>query len=123
MSGIFEPVHLTWKGHEYTVAADRVMRLIATLEEHVTLADLLSGRPPHARLAMAYADALRYAGAKVSEEEVYEALFQGEEGSRYTAVIQGVLMMMIPPSAVREQEQKAGKEPVKPGKKKGGKDS
>ena len=119
---IFEPVTLTWKGKEYTIEADRVMRLIAKLEEHVTLAELFSGRPPQAKLSMAYAEALRYAGASVTAEDVYGALFQSDEGAEYAAITQGVLMMMIPPSALQETPKHEGKG-KKPGNTKAAKGS
>jgi len=101
----FEPVTFEWDGERYTVAADHVLELIAEIE------DGLRGRGnrnafavltdpagvPLSRLAMAYGNALRYAGAAVTPSDVYLAIEGGmSEGSPDAAlrVQQHVLALM-----------------------------
>lgn len=117
--GIFEPVTLTWQGDEYTVPADRVLGLIASVEEHITLADLgRASSPKLAQLSYAYAAALRYAGAKVTADEVYAACFR-DAASTIQALITALLMLMIPPAELQERMDKAAGDQPTPSKKKG----
>jgi hypothetical protein len=117
--GIFEPVTLTWQGGEYTVPADRVLGLIASVEEHITLADLgRASTPKLAQLSYAYAAALRYAGARVTADEVYAACFR-DTASTVQALITSLLIMMIPPSELQERMEKTADPGAEPSKKKG----
>ena len=106
--GVFDKVELEWKGEKFVVPEGGVLRLIAAIEEHVTLHELTRERGvPLSRLAMAYAAALHHAGAKnVNVDEVYGALFQTDESGTPAAAIQttiqGLLMMMIPPSSMQK---------------------
>jgi len=100
---LFEPVTLTWKGADYTVEADRVMMLIAKIEDVITLGEVASGKPPFAKIAFAYAEALNYAGATVNSEEVYISLF-GDKGMGMTTAVANLLSMMMPPEALRQAE-------------------
>lgn len=98
---IFQPINLKWKGEEYEVAPDRVMQLIAKVEDVITLSEVYTysqrGAAPVAKIAMAYGVALRYAGAKVRDDEVYQGLFaEGGEGA-IPAALNALLSMMIPP--------------------------
>lgn len=74
----FEPVTLSWQEESYTVPADRVFELVGTIEEILMKGDtvpavllLLGGGLPYTRLSRAFGAALRFAGAKVSDEEIY----------------------------------------------------
>lgn len=103
MTGIFEDVSLRWGGHDYRVPPERVMGLIATVEDHVTLADLSrSTSPKLARLSMAYASALRYAGCSATADEVYAACFRDASGT-IPQLINGLLALMIPPQELRDK--------------------
>ncbi len=94
---IFQPVKLTWKGTDYEIPADKVMRLIAEIEDVITISELMSQKgAPLAKLAMGYGAALRYAGAKISDDAVYETLFTDSQAT-VGPCITGLLMMMIPP--------------------------
>ena len=99
---VFEDVTLTWKGDEYTVPSNRVMGLIATIEDHISIAQLYrDGGPPLSKLASAYASALKYAGCRVSNEDVYASCFQ--DGQRIIPeLVAGLLSMMIPPSVLQQ---------------------
>ena len=108
---LFKQVTLTWKGEEYTVPADQVMMMIAKVEDVLTLPELMNpkGRPL-AKIAMAYGTALRHAGAKVRDDEIYAAMFTtGEQASAATDAVNGLLMMMVPPSVVEQPAAKKAK--------------
>lgn len=110
---IFQPVTIIWCDHEYTVPANKVMGLIAEIEEHITIYELSSrANMSLTKLAAGYSAAIRYAGGRVSQEEVYEFLFKDSK-QIIPSVIQGLLMMMVPPNAV---EADATNAEVAPGK-------
>lgn len=115
---VFEEVALKWGGREYKIAPDSIMRLLAQIEEVVTMADLYrystQGRPPLAKLSTAFGMALRHAGAQVSDEEVYAGMFEGggkDVQMRVFNSVQTLLALMIPPSALAAsvEEGAAGK--------------
>lgn len=112
---LFNPVVLTWKGAEYTVPADQIMQMIAKVEDILTLPELMNpkGRPL-AKISMAYGVALRHAGAKATDEEIYAAMFTaGEQAGAAAAAVQGLLMMMVPPSAVEQKQPEKKAKPPK----------
>lgn len=109
----FEDVTLSWKGHDYVVPAKKQLMLIARIEDAlagesglqaVTLLFRREG-PPHSRLAAAFGAALRYAGATVSDEEVYLSIHADiAQGSREQvaakmhAMTIGLLAIISPPT-------------------------
>ncbi len=99
---IFDPVTLTWNGAEHTVAPDRIMGLIARIEEAVLLSEIHAaaqrGGLPLAKIAMAYGAALRYAGARVEDDEVYATFFAGSGGEKIPAAVVALATMMVPPA-------------------------
>lgn len=123
----FEDVKIGWRGEEYTVPANRQMMLIAKIE------DALSGDsgqqalsilfrkegPPYTRLAAAYGAALRHAGAKVSDEDVYLSIMSDlASGSKAdaTRAIQGAVIALLsiispPAAAVVADKEPAEKKP------------
>jgi hypothetical protein len=105
---IFEEITLTWAGADYTIEPNKVMGAIARIEEVITLKELgeyaQKGDAPMAKLAMAFAAVLRYAGARVSEEEVYAAMFSKEGQTSAMASISTLLTMMIPPNAFKQTQ-------------------
>lgn len=109
---VFEPVSLTWRGDEYTVESDKVMMLIAKIEDILTLSEVYNyaqkGAAPVAKIAMAYGAALRYAGAKVMDDEVYQGLFGGGDDS-IPAALNALLSMMIPPEDLQQKGASNGK--------------
>lgn len=78
----FPEIKIAWNGVEYRVPPHQQMMLIAEVEDAIRgnrkeqAAEILlePGGPGLARLSMAYGLALRYAGAHVSNDEVYLAL-------------------------------------------------
>jgi hypothetical protein len=98
---IFDPITFTWKGTDYTVQPDRIMKLLYAIETAVTLPELTEyarnrGGAP-VRLSMAYGAALRFAGADVGDDEVYAALF-GPDAEATGARMKELVEMAIPPS-------------------------
>jgi len=102
----FEDVTLTWKGEAFTVPANKQMLLIAKIEDALSgdtgqqALSVLFRRegPPYSRLAAAFAAALQYAGAKVSDEEVYLSIMADlSEGSRdkVTETVQGAVIALL----------------------------
>lgn len=103
----WEPTVLTWNGRDYTISANSTMGAIARVEDHITLFELIaagsSGKPPLAKIAQAYGSLLRYAGARVTDLEVYSAMFgreSGEDGMTVQVAIQALnslQLLMMPP--------------------------
>lgn len=97
----FDDIHLGWQGKTLTIPAHRVMGAIKRIEDHVTLAELQAdagrGTLRLGKLAAAYADVLRYAGAAgVTEEDVYAGMFGVEAQKNVVGAIASLLGMMIP---------------------------
>lgn len=101
---IFQDITLTWKGEDYTVKSNQVMRLIAVVENEVTLDDLSKPQPPLAKISMGYAVALQYAGCRhVIADDVYAALFDGETAQVAVTAVESLMMIMVPPSTYQPQ--------------------
>jgi hypothetical protein len=100
---IFEPITITWAGADYKIEPEKVMGAIATVEQVVTLSELAemvqSGRIAFSKIATAFASVLRYAGAKVTNEDVYAGMF-GEDKSSAMQNLSLLLAMMVPPQAI-----------------------
>lgn len=122
----FEPVALTWNGARYTVPASDQLRLIAEIEDALSDKDgtpavlVLMRRhgPSHAKLAEAYGAALRYAGADVTNDEIYLSIVSAlaDADSRLSVYVQnavlGLLAIVAPP--VHRRIVSAEVEPEKP---------
>lgn len=108
---IFQPVTLTWKGNEYKIESNRVMMMLAQVEDVLTLGELIKhaqkGGAPVIKISMAYGIMLRYAGVKVVDDEVYKSLMTGKEAN-IKELTQMLLSMMMPPEDFPE-EQKSNK--------------
>lgn len=102
---VFEDVTLEWEGKSKTVPADNVMRMLAKVEDQLTLHEMQlfrdRGTAPLIRVSMAYGAALRHAGFQVSDEEVYKRLMEsstGDEGRLALSVVNNLQTMMVPPA-------------------------
>lgn len=110
---IFQKVTLSWKGQQFEVAADRVMMLIAQIEDVITLPELSNPRGrPLAKISMAYGAALRFAGAKVRDDEIYASMFAEGSAEASTIAVSGLLQMMLPPSTVEIAPSKKAEPPL-----------
>lgn len=99
---IFKPVTLGFAGKNYTIPANEIMECLALMEEVITLADLSNQKSVRVvRLSRAYGIALRYAGADVTDEEVYESVFTKTGVGFMASAVSGLLSMMIPPSKLQ----------------------
>ena len=110
----FDDVTLEWRGEEFTVPASDQLMLITKIEDALTYGLPASsavvvlsreGGPTESRLARAYAAALRHAGAKVSDDEVYLSMMKSmaEPGAEFAISVQGyiwgLLSIITPPGA------------------------
>lgn len=117
MSNGFQPIEIDWKGTTYRVAPDQCMELLAMIESILAppgsgqgiLQVLGSPQTAHlTRLARAYAAALRFAGAEVSDQDVYLSLQRdvskgGMEGYQAILALSGGLMAMFFPDWAEEE--------------------
>lgn len=108
----FENVTLKWGDKDYVIPANRMMGAIARIEDVVTLTELRNfaarGGAPMAKLSMAYAAVLRYAGCNVSDEEVYTRIAEGKDGEASTIVaMKNIMVLMLPPNLRKQIEKSA----------------
>lgn len=112
----FEDVTLSWQGKDYIVPANKQMMLIAKIEDALAGDSgqqaftilFRKGGVPHSRLAMAYGAALRYAGAGVTDEEIYLSIHQDiadesrqQVAAKFSMMTMGLLALISPPAARR----------------------
>lgn len=99
---IFDDITFGWDGREYKIPSNRVLGAIARIEEIMTFQELViyqaRGTLPLVKLSQAYGSALRYAGAIVTDEQVYYGMFSGsdDKNSRMVTALTTLLMMMVP---------------------------
>lgn len=127
---IFDDIEFEWEGVPYTLAGDsKIMKVLAAVEDHITISELItqqqSGNVPLAKLSAAYATMLRFAGARVSDAEVYRGMWQGmADSSSIATAITALLAIMVPPGTMDEEEQQELPEdenPTQPGQEAGDK--
>lgn len=114
---IFEEVKFRWGEETYTVPPEAVLRCIAAVEATgITLGDLIvegsAARLPLARLSQGMGAALRFAGAKVTNDEVYDKILASPGGLQMQAISVTVMLhkLMIPPQRLRDMEAKLSEE-------------
>jgi hypothetical protein len=95
---IFQDITFSHKDKDYKIKSNQVMRLIAMIEDVITLQELTT-QPRLSRLAEAYTVALNYAGADLSIDEVYASLFGDGGSARITEAVTNLVMMMLPPDS------------------------
>lgn len=102
----FDDVTLAWQGVEYTVPANAQMMLIAKIEDALSgdtgqqALSVLFRRegPPYSRLAAAFGAALRHAGARVTDAEIYLSIqsdLVNKTNSQKTEAIQSCIMALL----------------------------
>jgi len=102
---MFEPIEIKYKDQTLTVPANKVLGLIASIEQHVNIVQLSDPASlSYVALARAYAAAIWYAGGKANVEEVYALLFEEGGASSVQSAITSLTMMMVPPSAIKQAE-------------------
>ena len=109
MSG-FEPLELKWGGVTYTIAPHKMMGALQRFERAITPQDFMllteggMGAAPSV-CASAYGALLRYAGARVSDQDVYlacrdeeaELPWAGETAAAVMDTIVHLQMLRLPP--------------------------
>ena len=103
---VFEPIKIEWEGQEYEIPANRILGLIEQIETHVSYLDLL-GNYKLARISKAYGAALRYADADVTDDQVYEKMFDGASAGQVQKAVNGMLAMMIPPKHLQKKTEES----------------
>ena len=105
MAGVFSDIEVEWNGDIYTIKSHRVMGAISRIEDVITMPELQvyasKGTAPVGKLCMAFGSVLRYAGAKVKDEDVYGKLFAGEEQQQAIMMSITNIMKMMMPASVR----------------------
>ena len=101
---IFQPIQLSWHSRDFTIPAERVLGAIAVVEEVATfpeIVQMINRNPNMSKVARAYGELLRYAGARVEDDEVYEGLFKpGTTHAQVILALKTMAAMMMPPSAM-----------------------
>jgi hypothetical protein len=120
---MFAPVELTWADQSYVIPPDRVLGAVAVVEEHLTMAELAqeaqTGRMRLARLSRAFGALLRYAGGRITDDEVYAGIFEGDPGAVRERIVTGVntlMALMVPPAMEAAPRGNASTAVVKPSK-------
>lgn len=111
MAGVFRECKLSWKGEEYVFTPSmKLLRLIERGDEGgpVCLLNLMnevnSGKPQISFIAWLVHLVMTYAGAKATEEEVYQAMFTQQEGA---AALYNVVIEAISPTVADEKKTEA----------------
>ena len=98
------PVTLTYNDKQYEIPADSILPLIAQIEDVITLSQLIdTQKPSPAKLSMAFGIALRHAGAKVTDSEIYASVFKSGSASAMTQAVAGLMALMIPPVDIQNK--------------------
>ena len=116
--GVFTDIELEWAGSTYTIKGQRVMRVISLVEDVITMPELQAysskGTYPLAKLCTAFASVLRFAGARVTDEEVYELAYSGEKEQEAVIMATMDLMKMMLPASARAKAEAAMADPDGP---------
>lgn len=106
--GAFTDVSLNWRGKDYEIRASRMMGAIARIEDVVTLPELqrcaARKTAPLGKVAQAFAAVLRYAGAEVTDEDVYLGMFGARGGVAVDVAMTSLMTlmaMMVPPASLQ----------------------
>lgn len=106
-ANIFDDVTLEWDGVSYVIPSRRILGAIAVVEEVITLQELSERarkkKVPISLLSQAFGALLRYAGSKVTDDEVYQQMFSDEATEKVIVAVHALMMMMVP----REVKEKA----------------
>lgn len=112
---LFNEVKISWGGETYTIPAKDQMKLVLQLEEALSggtgkqaIGVLLSPEgPPYGILASAFGTMLRFAGAPVSDEEIYLSIVsdmaesKADVVTKTQAAIVAVLSVIAPPIGLK----------------------
>lgn len=109
MAAVFEEVTLGWGGEEYTITPN--MKLLNRIEQEISLSRLAyrmsAGDVPMSQLASVVATMLQSAGARCTDEEVYQELMTGDPGS--VQEMAGTVMSAVFPQPKKSEAPSGGK--------------
>jgi len=119
-SKVFEDVSVEFNGETKVIPANKVLKLIAQLEEIQTLPELMAMRENKdfsiSKISSSYGTLLRYAGFDIDDEGAYEAVAVGSIDVAVNAIL-AIILIMIPPKAARKaqdiEDKKTSKPPLK----------
>jgi hypothetical protein len=108
--GVFTDVEMVWSRKTYTIKSHRVMGAIAQVEDIITFAEIGAfgqrGTTPSARLCQAYAALLKYAGARITPDEVFQLVV--DDDARQLVIMKavtGILALTLPPAQRAQLEE------------------
>ena len=105
-----DTIALTWKNRKYFIPREKVMRARQVIENEYSLKELAThmqeGNPHLVRLSVAYGSLLRYAGARVDDEDIYDGMFS--EGEQLGAIAADMLLQILVPDSMKNA---GGEEP------------
>lgn len=115
---LFEPIEITWKGEEKTVEANKVMRVLARLEDEITfveanrmLADAWNnGSRKQIKVATTYANFLQACGFKVTAGDVIQTLDLSAYIACLMEIINVLKLTLAPDERERYEKVLAGEE-------------
>lgn len=118
---VFDDVEITWEGKTRTIPAEGIMKTIARVEDIITMGEIFQyserGAAPMGKLSMAFTVCLQVAGFEVDSDQVYKALFQGNDAQKkISATVQALLAMMIPPADLDVETSEGGEDTPPPKK-------
>lgn len=97
---MFQTVHFEFKGVPYAVPPNRILQAIAAVEVHVTMHELSTymsrQTAPTAKVAMAYASLINFAGGNVSADEVFESMFDQATKDHVMAATMILVSLLVP---------------------------
>jgi hypothetical protein len=69
---------LTFRGQDYRVPANRTLQLCERVEDIVRLDEIAvhRSRPKYGKMARAYGEILRFAGCRITDEEIHDDLMR-----------------------------------------------
>lgn len=96
-------IEIEWKGEQFTIGENEAFELGERLEDIVTLSELaeMSSKPKFRKLARCYAEMLRFAGARVTPEQVHKQMMDeikkldGDKKTMMVAEAIGVLIEIL----------------------------
>jgi hypothetical protein len=116
--GVFSDFTMSWDGVDYSIPKHRILGAIDAVEDVVTIAEIhtMLADPEKIRfrkVARAFSELLRYAGAKISDEQVYEGMFSQDKEKTSSVMVSLFLLLklMIPESAMKAPEAPASGNP------------
>lgn len=102
---IFETVTLRYKDQTKSVEPEKVLKLLAVIEQSVDFSQSASNTWPCASMGIAIAKVYRYVGIKVSDEELAQ-YFAANKAKMYETIkeLADLINMLSPPEPAEIQE-------------------